>query len=108
MSGILNNSVMLENVNAVNVNAENVLSALVYNFGDGGAISTCDGGVIKLQAKELGNSDLTCISNMLQYADVKIKRSGAGVGMLVLFIPKPNSVPYTDELVKTIESIQAD
>lgn len=99
---------MLENVNAVNVNAENVLSALVYNFGDGGAISTCDGGVIKLQIKELGNGDITCISNMLQYADVKVKRSGAGVGLLILFIPKMVQGPYSEEMKNIIDSIQSD
>lgn len=98
---------MLENVNAVNVNAENVLNALVYNFGDL-AISMCDGGVIKLQIKELGNGDIIHISNLIQYADVKIKRSGAGVGMLILFIPKADSRPYSKELVDIIDSIQSD
>lgn len=94
---------MLENVNAINVNAENVLNSLVQNFGDLG-ISTCDGGVIKLQVKELGNGDILNISNMLQWADIKVKRSNTSI--LVLFIPKPSMGPYIDEVLESIKGIE--
>lgn len=89
----------------VNVNAENVLNSLVINFGED-LVSTCDGGVIKLQVKSLGNGDILSISNMLQWADIQIKRSNTR--LLVLFIPKYNAAEYSTKLLKQIESIESD
>lgn len=88
-----------------NVNAENVINALVYSFGEN-QIQTCDGGVIKLQVNSLGNGDLQAISNLLPIADVQVKRSNTR--LLILFIPRADSVAYSPEIIAAIESIQAD
>lgn len=87
-----------------NVNAVNVINQLVYSFGDV-AVSTCDAGVIKLQVKALRNGDITTIANLLQIADVQIKRSGTG--LLILFIPKL-PMDYSPEIIKALETIEGD
>lgn len=98
---------MQDNVNAQqeNPNSVNVINSLVTNFGDL-AISCCDGGVIKLQVKELGNGDILSISNLLQWADIRIKRSNTRV--LALFVPKPWFGEYSAETLKALETIEAD
>lgn len=89
-----------------NVNAVNVLQLLVHNFGDV-AVSTCDAGVIKLQVKELGNGDVLSLSNLLQWSDIQVKRSG--VGLLILFIPKPDCYSgYPKEVLAALETIDGD
>lgn len=89
-----------------NVNAENVIGSLVANFGDGGAVSTCDGGIIKLQVRELRNGDVLTISNLLQWSDVQVKRSGSG--LLIIFIPKPWAGEYSKEVLDALENIRGD
>lgn len=88
-----------------NVNAENVLQSLVQNFGDI-AVSTCDAGVIKVQVRALGNGDILTLSNLLQWCDVQVKRSGSG--LLMLFIPKPDYGVYTKEVLDALETIVGD
>lgn len=84
-----------------NVNAVNVLNSIVQNFGDE-RVSTCDGGIIKLSVKSLGNGDILNISNMLQWADVQMKRSDKGI--LVLFIPKIHSGGYSQEILDALDA----
>lgn len=89
-----------------NVNSENVLQSLVYNFGDQ-QVSTCDAGLIKLQVKELCNGDVLSLSNLLQWSDIQVKRSG--VGLLILFIPKPDCYDgYSESVMMALETIQGD
>lgn len=57
-----------------NVNAENVLLKIVGAFGSDNVEKLLNGDV-KLMVHSLGNNDILNISNMLQYADVQIKRS---------------------------------
>lgn len=98
---------MQNNVNAPqeNPNAVNVLNYAVKNFGDE-RVSTCDAGVIKAQVAALGNGDILTLSNSIQWADVQVKRSG--VGLLILFIPKPWHGNYSDELINALENIKGD
>lgn len=88
-----------------NVNAANVLDSLMHNFGDE-QISTCDSGIIKLQVKGLRNGDIMSISNMLQWSDVQVKRSDKGI--LVIFIPRPCQVGYSQEVLSALDSIIGD
>lgn len=88
-----------------NVNAVNVLNSIVKNFGDE-KVSTCVGGAIKLQVKFLASGDILNISNMLQWSDIQVKRSG--VGILVLFIPKLNSGHYPQETLDAMNLIKGD
>ncbi len=86
-----------------NVNAVNTLTSAVLNFGEIN-VQTCDGGVIKVTMKEVRNGDLTTLSNLLQWADIQIKRSGSG--LLILLIPKTDGNPYSDELLYHISQIE--
>lgn len=86
-----------------NVNATNTLTSAVLNFGDE-RVQTCDGGVIKVTMKEVRNGDLLTLSNLLQWADVQIKRSGSG--LLILLIPKSDGAPYSEDLLFHISQIE--
>lgn len=89
----------------VNVNAENVIQSLVQNFGEDN-IQTCDGGIIKLQVKELQNGDILSISNLLQWSDVQVKRSDTR--LLILFIPKPWVGEYSEEVLNALHQIKGE
>jgi hypothetical protein len=87
-----------------NVNATNVINYLVQNFGEN-QVATCDAGVIKLSVSGLGNGDILSLSNLLQWADIKIRRSGTKI--LCLFVPKPD-FNYSDAIKTALDMIEAD
>lgn len=87
------------------VNARNVIDFLVTNFGEDN-VSTCDAGVIKLQKKALASSDLLSLSMMLRWSDVYVKRSGTG--LVILCVPKEDSNPYSEDVLKALETIQSE
>lgn len=86
-----------------NVNAVNVISSAVSNFGSDN-VQTCDGGIIKVSLQGLGNGDVQTLANLLQWSDVQVKRSGTG--LLILLIPKPWSGSYSPELLAHIFQIE--
>jgi len=68
-----------------NVNAINITSSLIANFGSDN-VSVEPNGQILLKVKEIGNGDLLSISNMLQWSNVYMKRSDKHI--LTIFTPR--------------------
>lgn len=69
-----------------NANAVNVMNYANQNFGSEN-VSTTPSGVIKVYVNQMGGGDILTLSNMLRWADIKVK--GSDTKMLIILVPKP-------------------
>lgn len=79
-----------------NVNATNVINYAVVNFGENNVEYPSDpSGTVIVRIKEMGNGDVLTVSNMLQWADVVIKRSDKAIA--IIFYPRPSYLKHESE-----------
>lgn len=77
----------------LNVNAECVRDYATERFGADNVVALLDG-IIKISVKGMANDDISCLSRMLQWSDVYVKRSDKG--LIILLNPRQQGATPLD------------